>query len=68
MLNRRNFKLNKTPMSHDRELIEYVQLLRYGPSSHRDIKKPLLSATAVSKALRIPNSTIYMLKIGRAHV
>ena len=69
MLNQRKFNFNEIPMSRDRDLIEYVLLLRYGPSRHRDITRPRLSVTAVSKALKIPTSTIYMLiKVGLTYL
>ena len=45
-------------MLNDQDLIELVILLRFGPSNFRDINKPLLSITAISKALKISSSTV----------
>jgi hypothetical protein len=45
-------------MIQNQDLIELVILLRFGPSNFRDINRPLLSISAISKALKIPSSTI----------
>ena len=56
-------------MIHDQDLIELVLLLRFGPSNFRDINRPLLSITAISKALKISSSTISnLLKKGIAYM
>ena len=52
-------------MTQNRDLIELIILMRFGPSKVRDIKRPLISLAAIARALRLSHSTVSKLvKIG----
>ena len=56
-------------MTQNRDLIELVILMRFGPSKVRNIKKPLISLSAIAWALRLAHSTVSKLvKIGIIHM
>ena len=52
-------------MTQNRDLIELIILMRFGPSKVRDTKRPLISLSAIARALRLSYSTVCKLvKIG----
>ena len=56
-------------MTQNRDLIELVILMRFGPSQVRDTKRPLISLAAIARALRLAHSTVCKLvRIGVTHL
>lgn len=56
-------------MIYNKDLIELIIILRFGPSSIRDLKKPLMSISSIAKSLKISRSSIYnLLKVGQVYM
>ena len=56
-------------MIYNKDLIELIIILRFGSSTIRDLKKPLMSISSIAKSLKISRSSIYnQLKVGQVYM
>ena len=56
----------KLPMKHDSRLLQYVLLLRYGPSAMSEAPKPILNFRSIARIISKPATTVReLVKAGR---
>ena len=61
-----NFKKGNIPLCHNKDLIEYLLILRYGLKSKRNFSKPILNISSISKLIKLSHTTVsYLLNKGK---